>query len=194
MGQTYTPAAEATSGVAVSFSIDASSDAGACSISAGKVSFSGPGTCVIDANQAGNADYLAAPQAQQKVTVHAVAQVGTSMSAPNSAAPGSELTYQLTVANSGPSAASEISVTLFLPAGVSLVSASGSPSSENSSAVQWQPVAIAAGSRVTYRVTVKLGAAASGTLVAEAWAYPYPAGSIDPNGATALAMVRTTVS
>ena len=33
------------------------------------VSFTAAGTCVIDANQAGNASYNAAPQVQQTVTV-----------------------------------------------------------------------------------------------------------------------------
>ena len=35
------------------------------------VTFGQPGTCVIDANQAGNAKYQAAPQAQQTITVKA---------------------------------------------------------------------------------------------------------------------------
>jgi hypothetical protein len=33
------------------------------------VAFNQPGTCVIDANQAGNDKYQAAPQAQQQITV-----------------------------------------------------------------------------------------------------------------------------
>jgi serine/threonine-protein kinase len=57
------------SGNPVVFSVDASSGAGVCSVSAGKVSYLAAGSCVIDANQAGNADYLAAAQVQQKITV-----------------------------------------------------------------------------------------------------------------------------
>ena len=42
------------------------------------MTFSGPaGTCVIDANQAGNASYTAAPQVQQTVTVGKAAQAIT---------------------------------------------------------------------------------------------------------------------
>ena len=67
-GATYTPTATATSGLAVTFTIDASSTA-ICSLSAGKVSFNEFGTCVIDANQAGNATYAAAPQVTQSVSV-----------------------------------------------------------------------------------------------------------------------------
>jgi large repetitive protein len=33
------------------------------------VSFAAAGTCVIDANQAGNAQYAAAPQVQRSITV-----------------------------------------------------------------------------------------------------------------------------
>jgi hypothetical protein len=68
-GATYTPTATATSGLTVSFTIDGSSTSGACSISAGVVSFAGAGTCVVDANQAGNTNWNAAPQVQQSVTV-----------------------------------------------------------------------------------------------------------------------------
>jgi hypothetical protein len=42
-----------------------------CSISGTTVSFTAAGTCVIDANQAGNANYNAAPQVQQSFTVTA---------------------------------------------------------------------------------------------------------------------------
>ncbi len=68
-GASYTPTATATSGLGVTFTIDASSTSGTCSIASGAVSFSSPGTCIIDANQAGNNDYLVAPQMQQVVSV-----------------------------------------------------------------------------------------------------------------------------
>ena len=74
-GSTYTVRASGgTSGNPVTFSIDASSTAGACSIAGVVVSFTGVGTCIIDANQAGNAGYTAAPQVQQSVTVGAGSQ------------------------------------------------------------------------------------------------------------------------
>lgn len=57
------------SGNPVTFTVDAASTAGACTISGSVVSFTGAGTCVVDANQAGDADYLAAVQVQQAVTV-----------------------------------------------------------------------------------------------------------------------------
>ncbi|MDX2166146.1 MAG: hypothetical protein SF182_03760, partial [Deltaproteobacteria bacterium] len=69
-GPTYTVAATASSGLAVSYSI-APASAAVCSIAGATVSFFGTGVCAINANQAGNAFYNAAPTAQQQVTVAA---------------------------------------------------------------------------------------------------------------------------
>jgi hypothetical protein len=69
-GSTYTPTATATSGLTVAFSIDGSSSSGACSISAGVVSFTGVGTCIVDVNQAGNTNWNAASQVSQSITVN----------------------------------------------------------------------------------------------------------------------------
>ena len=57
------------SGNAVTLAIDASSTS-VCSLSGSTVSFLGAGTCAVDANQAGNADYTAAPEVQQSFTVY----------------------------------------------------------------------------------------------------------------------------
>lgn len=70
VGDIYTPVADATSLLPVSFTIDASSTA-VCSLSSGNVSFIGIGECVIDANQAGDATFAPADQVQQAVTVKA---------------------------------------------------------------------------------------------------------------------------
>ena len=68
---TYAPTATGGgSGNPVVFSIDSGSSS-ICSITGGVVDFSHAGTCNIDANQAGDSDYLAAPQAVQSVTVGA---------------------------------------------------------------------------------------------------------------------------
>jgi hypothetical protein len=71
VGGTYTVAATASSGLAVTFSIDSASTAGACKISGSAVSFTGAGTCIVDANQADNTTYAAAPQVQQTITISA---------------------------------------------------------------------------------------------------------------------------
>ena len=71
VGATYTPSANGgASGNPVVFTIDAASTAGACSITSGVVHFNAAGTCIVDANQAGNASYNAAAQVQQTITVH----------------------------------------------------------------------------------------------------------------------------
>ena len=56
------------SGNPVTFSIDPSAN-GSCSMSGATVTFVAVGTCVIDANQAGNASYEAATQVQQSFAV-----------------------------------------------------------------------------------------------------------------------------
>jgi hypothetical protein len=67
-GATYTPLATASSGLLVTITVDAAASP-VCSISGGVVSFIGVGTCVLDANQPGNAYYEAAVQVQQSFTV-----------------------------------------------------------------------------------------------------------------------------
>jgi len=68
-GSTYAVAATGGgSGNPVTFSIDPPS-AAACSISGATVTFRQAGPCVIDANEAGNATYQAAPQVQQAAVV-----------------------------------------------------------------------------------------------------------------------------
>ncbi len=68
-GPTYNVTATASSGLTVAFTIDGSASS-VCSISGSTVSFTSVGTCVIDANQAGNANYNAAPQAQQTFVIN----------------------------------------------------------------------------------------------------------------------------
>lgn len=71
-GGSYTPAATGGgSGSPVVFSIDSSSAAGVCSLNSERttVSFTRAGKCLIDANQAGNADYNPAAQKQQSLIV-----------------------------------------------------------------------------------------------------------------------------
>ena len=71
IGGSYAVSAAASSGLSVAFSADSSS-AGICTVSGSTVSFVGVGTCTVDANQAGDASYLPAPQVQQSFAVAAV--------------------------------------------------------------------------------------------------------------------------
>ncbi|MDR2011930.1 MAG: Ig-like domain-containing protein [Rhodanobacter sp.] len=71
VGDTYTVIAiGGASGNPVVFSIDATSTAGACTLTGSVVTFNVAGaTCVIDANQAGDTTYAPAPQKQQFIQV-----------------------------------------------------------------------------------------------------------------------------
>ena len=100
-GATYTPTATATSGLAVTITVDGSSS-GICSISGGAVSFQTPGSCVLDANQAGNGTYNAAPQVQQTFNVAKGNQTITFTStAPGAAAVGGATYTAAATASSG---------------------------------------------------------------------------------------------
>ena len=70
-GTTPTLTATSTSGLAPTFT---SSTSGVCTItSGGALTFVTAGTCTIDADQAGDASYLAAPTVSQSFAVNAVA-------------------------------------------------------------------------------------------------------------------------
>jgi hypothetical protein len=58
-----------SSGLTVTLSVDGTTTNDACSISGDTVSYLHAGSCVIDANQAGDANYLAAAQVHQTITV-----------------------------------------------------------------------------------------------------------------------------
>jgi len=67
-GATYAVSATASSGLPVSFTVD-SSAVSVCSVSGSTISFIGVGTCTIDADQSGNADFQPAPQVKQSFGV-----------------------------------------------------------------------------------------------------------------------------
>lgn len=78
----------------VTFSLGASSSG--CSLTGAVVNFTGVGTCVIDANQAGNTEYSAAPQVQQSFAV-APASTKTALSLTTPVAYGAEASADFTV-------------------------------------------------------------------------------------------------
>ncbi|MEQ1516937.1 MAG: dockerin type I domain-containing protein, partial [Usitatibacteraceae bacterium] len=114
-GATYAVSATATSGLAVTFTIDASASA-VCTIAASTVSFISGGTCVINANQAGNANFNAAPQVQQSFAVAKAAQtISFTSSAPIGATAGGA-TYTVSA-----TATSGLAVTFAIDASASAV-------------------------------------------------------------------------
>lgn len=100
-GATYTPTATTTSGLTVTLTVDAASSS-ICSMSAGVVSFIGAGTCTLNANQAGNANYNAAPQVQQSFTVAKSSQtISYTSTAPSLALVGGTTYTPTATASSG---------------------------------------------------------------------------------------------
>jgi hypothetical protein len=99
-GPTYDVTATATSGLTVTFTIDASA-ASVCSIAGSTVSFIGVGTCVINANQPGDVTYNPAPQVQQSFAVGQGSQtISFTSSAPAGAVVGGP-TYNVTATGGG---------------------------------------------------------------------------------------------
>jgi len=81
----YTPSATATSKDKVAITLDKTSTG--CTLSSGKVTFTGQGTCVVDFNDAGNSTYAAAAQVTQSIRVYA-ANVITPSKAPSAGSTG----------------------------------------------------------------------------------------------------------
>ncbi|MGH3221523.1 MAG: protein kinase domain-containing protein [Streptosporangiaceae bacterium] len=86
-GSAALSAAGGGSGNPVVFSVDASSGPGVCTVSGSTVTYTAAGSCVIDANQVGNASYTAAPQVQRTITVNGIFQ-SISFAAPASGTAG----------------------------------------------------------------------------------------------------------
>ncbi len=86
-GGSATLTATASSGLTVTYSVVS----GPCAVAGTTVSATGGGTCVIAANQAGNASYNAAPQVTQQVTISAAAQTISFPAIPGFVAGGSSV-------------------------------------------------------------------------------------------------------
>jgi hypothetical protein len=91
------------SGNPVVFSADPASGPGVCTVSGTTVTYTAAGNCVIDANQAGTATYLAAPQVQQTITVTSAQKLPQSISfaAPASGSARGSATLSATGGGSG---------------------------------------------------------------------------------------------
>jgi hypothetical protein len=108
VGGSWNATATATSTKEVAFTVDASSTTGACSVAGSKVSFTGAGACVIDANQAGDAEWIAAPQVQESFTITLKPQtVAFTSSPPNPAVVGGSWNVTATATSS-----KEVAITL----------------------------------------------------------------------------------
>jgi hypothetical protein len=93
---TFRVAATASSGLAVAYTVS-----GGCTISSGTVTMTSPTTaCTVNFNQAGNADYIAAPKQTETVTAAKASQTITvTTAAPSSAAYNSKFTVAATASS-----------------------------------------------------------------------------------------------
>ena len=127
----YTPTATASSGLPVSFTLDAASTG--CTLVAAVVSFAGAGTCVIAAHQAGNATSHAAATVHQSFaiarnsqsirftsTVSSNARVGAGTYAPSATA-SSGLPVTLTRAATSKSCLLDSGIVTFIAAGTCVI-------------------------------------------------------------------------
>ena len=210
-GATYTVTATATSGLPVTFTIDPSASA-VCSISGSTVSFIGVGTCVINANQAGNANYNAAPQAQQSFAVVKGSQTITFTSTAPVGATVGGATYTVTAtASSGlpvtltidPSASAVCSISgstvSFIGAGTCVIDANQAGNANYNAAPQaQQSFAVGKGSQtISFTSTAPVGAtvgSGSYTVTATATSGLPVSFTIDPSASTVCSISGSTVS
>ena len=96
-GGTYAIAAMADSGLPVSFSVDAATTNQACSVTGSTVRFDHAGTCVIDADQPGDAAYTAAARVQQSIVVAVATTTVSVATTPASTVFGQQATATATV-------------------------------------------------------------------------------------------------
>jgi len=190
--------ATATSGLPVTFST--SSAATVCTVgdstvvaggvSQAAVSFTGPGACVIDANQAGNNDYTAAAQVTQTVTVVAPAGLTAAFN-PSQVPFGATSTLTFTVTN--PNAATALAGVTFsdtLPAGVTAQTPTTTCAGALTGAptIQLSGATLAAGA--TCAVTVTVTAVAVGPQTTTTSAVASTNGGIGNTATATLTVVK----
>lgn len=108
---------------------------------------------------------------------------------PNSVSAGENLTYQLTVANQGPEAATSVVITMTLTAGTSLVSAEPQGACQGTDTVTCNLGVIDNGANAV--VTIVVAPSVAGDLNQQA---QVSTGSTDPNGANNSVLMSATVS
>ncbi|MEP7155388.1 MAG: ExeM/NucH family extracellular endonuclease [Betaproteobacteria bacterium] len=163
-GGSATLAATASSGLTVTYGVQS----GPCTLAGNVVSATAGGTCVIAANQAGNANFSAAPQVTASVTVTATAQTITFPTmAPQTftvngtfnvaATSSSLLTVTFTSTTTGVCTVSGTTVTM-LAAGTCTIAADQAGNASYSAAPQVTQDITLTASVVTFTVTASAGA------------------------------------
>ena len=122
-------------------------------------------------------------------TASKLADLSVAISGPSSAADGSSFTEQVTVSNAGPANAGNVLTALVVPSGVTVASTGGG--SVLLGVVYWSAGQIASHAKVTYTVTFKVAAHASGKAL-----IPAATASLsnpDPNYANNAAATTVTL-
>jgi lysophospholipase L1-like esterase len=157
------------SGNPVVFTVDPTSGTGVCQVSGTNgttVSYTSGGNCVIDANQPGNASYLAAPQVQGTITVaRAAASAALTVSgSPVSYGHETAVAFKITVTSAGGKPTGIVTVAASTAHG-STTLCSSSLSSGAATCAPSSAVLLTPG---TYSVTAKYGGSAQYTTATSA--------------------------
>jgi len=168
----YTPTATSSSGLGVTFSL-ASKSTG-CTLSSGHVIFSGVGTCLVDATQAGNATYLPASQQQSihvakgasKITITSrspkTVRAGTSYRPAAKSNSGDKLRISLGSHSKG--CALVHGIVQFRAVGTCIINFTDAGNANYARSTVSQVLSIVKG-RVTLKVGASPGAAPSGSVI-----------------------------
>ncbi|MGJ3648708.1 putative Ig domain-containing protein [Sphingomonas sp. GlSt437] len=181
-GASYTVTATATSGLTVAFTLDGASTG--CSLSGSTVTFTSTGTCRIDANQAGDGNWNAAPQLQQSFAVGAAQAIGASVSfAANPLNAGATGTVTISFTNGNASTAPLFSTLLTSPSNLTRVigapggtCAVGSASIPTQTTIQLTNVTVPSGGcTITFNYTGTTAGSLSGFTLSGFTPTGYPA-------------------
>jgi hypothetical protein len=113
-----------------------------------------------------NNNPVSSGKAAEPVTITSaskLADLSVAISGPSSAADGSSFSDQVTVKNAGPANAGNVQTVVLVPGGVTVTSTGGGKLGLG--VVYWTASEINAGSKVTYTVTFKVSAHASGKVL-----------------------------
>ncbi len=122
-------------------------------------------------------------------TASKLADLSIAISGPSRAADGSTFAEQVTVSNAGPANAGNVLTALVVPTGVTVTSTGGGTLAFG--VVYWTPPQIASHAKVTYTVTFKVAAHASGKVLIPAATASLS--NLDPNYANNAAATTVTL-
>ena len=198
-GTPYTVSATASSSLSVSVTLDGASTG--CALAGNTVTFTSTGTCTINANQAGDFNWNAAPQAQQSFAVGAASAVTATLDfSPTPLGAGDIGTATLTLNNPNASATPAVAPVLVGSALLTRVAGAlggscGATGTDAGANFQFNAFSIPSGScTVTLAYTGAAAGASSGMQLAAFAPSGYPATPVTLGNAFAVAPTVTGIS